>query len=169
VMTVPLLALALLSLLGGALNLPGAETFARWLEHTLGPAAENGFNLAVAGISTGLALLGVAIAWLIYRRPALKADDPLRPALGIVFRGMEQKWKVDELYDWLIVRRYTALARFLAGRVDQGFIDGIANGLAAAVKDLSTALRPLQTGYVRTYVLSILLGVVLILGYLILR
>jgi NADH-quinone oxidoreductase subunit L len=57
----------------------------------------------------------------------------------------------------------------LAVQVDLGGIDAFANGLAAAIGRLAARLRTIQTGYVRNYALSIFIGVVLILGYLLLR
>ncbi len=48
-------------------------------------------------------------------------------------------------------------------------IDGIANGLADVTKGVATRLRSLQTGYVRNYALSILAGVILVLGYFLIR
>jgi NADH-quinone oxidoreductase subunit L len=108
------------------------------------------------------------------------------------------KWWVDELYQAIIVRPYQALSRFLAEvvdwrfwhdwlhdtlivggynrlaqlmarQIDLGGIDAAANGLAELTKNLSSALRRLQTGYVRNYALAIFLGMVVIIGYLILR
>lgn len=128
------------------------------------------------------------------RRPL----DPLRTVLGPFFDVLHNKYWVDELYwavvlnpyialsrflaeqvdwrfwhDWfhdrVIVGGYNLLSRLLAVRIDLGGIDAIANGLGDAVKGAGAALRKIETGYVRNYALSILLGVVLILGYLILR
>jgi NADH-quinone oxidoreductase subunit L len=129
---------------------------------------------------------------------ARRPDDPLRQILGPVFTGMENKWWVDELYwaiilnpyvvlsrfmatvvdwrfwhDWfhdtVIARSFQRLTQFLAKPVDLGVIDGIANGLANATVRLGGSLRRVQTGFVRNYALSVFLGVVLIIGYLILR
>ena len=130
--------------------------------------------------------------------PAERPDDPLRKWLGPIFTGMENKWWVDELYwtvilnpyitlsrflgevidwrfwhDWfhdtIIVRSFRSLAHFLAGAFDLGFIDGIANGLASITVRFAGSLRKIQTGYVRNYALSVFIGVVVIIGYLILR
>ncbi|MBW8010765.1 MAG: NADH-quinone oxidoreductase subunit L [Chloroflexi bacterium] len=124
--------------------------------------------------------------------------DPLRRILGPVFSWMNNKWYVDELYAMIVIRPYQRLARFLAETVDWrfwhdwihdsviangfrsltrfladpvdlGVIDGIANGLADFVQGSAARLRVIQTGYVRNYALSVLLGVVVILGYLITR
>ncbi len=64
---------------------------------------------------------------------------------------------------------YHALSNFTAQVLDLKFIDGIFNGSAAAVRRLSSRLRRIQTGYVRDYALAALIGIVLILGFLILR
>jgi len=50
-----------------------------------------------------------------------------------------------------------------------GIIDGIANGLASVTQRASASLRKIQNGFVRSYALSVLLGVVLILGYLLIK
>ncbi len=200
VMTLPLVALAVLACLGGALNLPGLHTLTHWLGLTLGETEAAPFNLPVAILSTSLAVIAVGIAWLVYGRNPLEqgAPDPLRRLLGPVFSGIERMWKVDEFYDWLVVRRYVALAGFLADVIDarfwhdwfhdtllarsfrqgtrwlaEGFdlpvIDGAANGLAALTQAAAQRLRRLQTGYVRNYALSFLLGAVVLLGYFLLR
>ncbi len=219
IMTVPLIILAALSVVGGFLNLPFIHTFTHWIEYTIHPAAEaaaesaahagpwymwGGLNLIVAGLSTLLALIAIALAWVIYTRrvealkslPAAKRpDDPLRSMLGPVFTGMEHKWWVDELYEFLIIKPYTAIARFLAevidwkfwhdffhdtiiaggyrglswifaNPIDLGVIDAFANGLAKGVRGLAAQARRIQTGFVRNYALSVFVGVVLIVSYL---
>jgi NADH-quinone oxidoreductase subunit L len=200
VMTVPLVLLAVFSVIGGALNLPGVHWFTDWLEHTLEHAHAGEFNVLVAGISTGLALLAIFLAWLLYGRIPLQKGqpDPLRRMLGPIFVGMENKWWVDELYWAVILNPYIALAKFLADIVDWrfwhdwfhdsvlfgtwnaltrwsalsfdlGFIDAIANGLGDGTQTLAAGLRQIQTGFVRNYALSVFLGVVVLVGYLILR
>lgn len=207
VMTAPLIVLAALVVLGGALNLPGLHTLTGWLEHTIERAHPGEFNFLVAGLSTALALLALFVAWQLYARryarlqelpPARRPDDPLRPALGPLFAVLENKYWVDELYraivvepylvlsrflaeavdgrfwhDWfhdvLIVGGYRGLARFLAVPFDLGVIDGLANALAGWTLALAANLRRIQTGFVRNYALSVFFGVIVILGYLILR
>jgi NADH-quinone oxidoreductase subunit L len=217
VMTVPLIILALLSIVGGFLNFPSLHTFTTWLEHTIQIAAEHGaegeaataggFNFVVAAISTILALAAIAIAWYLYirrysemkRLPTKeRADDPLRPILGPVFTLLENKFWVDEVYGFIVVRPYNWIAKFLAekvdwafwhdffhdkilaasfngitrflsGPIDLGIIDGVANFLGDGFKELATQMRKLQTGFVRNYALSVFIGVIFIIGYLIIR
>jgi NADH-quinone oxidoreductase subunit L len=125
--------------------------------------------------------------------------DPLKRWLGPVFTGMEHKWYVDEGYWALFVNRYVDLSRFVANVIDGKFwhdwfhdkvlagtynwvstialdryadqrgIDAFANGLGTLTKRLSEGARRIQNGFVRSYALSVLLGVVLMLGYLLLK
>ena len=200
VITVPLIILAVLSVLGGALNLPGLHTLTAWLEHTIEVHAGE-FVWSVAIISTGLALAALYFSWLLYGRAPLKAGeiDPLKRQLGAFFTVLENKWYVDELYQAIIVTPFVKTSQFLADVIDWRFwhdwfhekaiagtynwisnvalnryadqqgIDAAANGLATVTQWLSVTLRKIQNGFVRSYALSVLLGVVLIIGYLILK
>jgi NADH-quinone oxidoreductase subunit L len=216
IITVPLIILAVLSALGGLINLPVLHTFGHWLEHTIkieeavkaihtGEAAPGGFNFLVAGTSVGIALIGVFLSWLLYSRryhklqevpSGKRPDDPLRPILGPIFSLLEHKYWVDELYWTVILNPYVAVSRFLSDmidwrfwhdwfhdiviarsfqwltrvlsiQVDLGFIDATANWLGRSTQKLAGSMRRLQSGYVRTYALSVFIGVVIILGYLI--
>jgi len=203
IITVPLMVLAALSLLGGALNLPfeGFHNFAHWLEYTLHEVEALPLDLRVAGISTALALFAILVSWLIYGRKPLRArqPDPLKKPLGFIFTGMENKWFVDEIYWALFVNRYVDISRFLADVIDWRFwhdwfhdkviagtynwlsnialnryadqrgVDAFFNGWGTVTQRLSAAMRKVQNGFVRSYALSVLLGVVLILGYLLLK
>jgi NADH-quinone oxidoreductase subunit L len=213
IVTVPLMILAGLSALGGALNLPFLNSLGGWLEHTIQVveheaetaswlrASVFGLNPWIALISTALALLAIWVSWLIYGKKPLKTGqkDPLKKGLGFVFSGMENKWFVDEIYQALFLKPYSAISGFLADvidwrfwhdwfhdkviagtyqflsrtvldkSIDQGFIDQIANGLGRLTQWISAGLRRLQNGFVRSYALATLFGVIVILGYLILK
>jgi NADH-quinone oxidoreductase subunit L len=79
---------------------------------------------------------------------------------------MNKKFMVDELYQAVIIGPYHKLADFFAHPVDQGVIDGVANGLGSLTTSLAGVLRKLQTGFARTYALSIFVGIIVILVYL---
>jgi len=200
VITVPLMILAALSVLGGALNLPGLHTLTAWLEHTI-EVHPGEFVWSVAIISTVLALAALYVSWLIYGRNPLRAGeiDPLKRRFGSLFTVLENKWYVDELYQAMIVTPFVKISQFLADVIDWEFwhdwfhetaiagsynwlsnialnryadqqgIDAAANGLGNVTQWLSAILRKIQNGFVRSYALSVLLGVVLIIGYLILK
>jgi len=200
VMTGPLIALAVLAAVGGALNFPGLHSLTLFLEHTLEGLHPAEFNPAVAGISTGLGLVALVLAWTVYGRKTLPAGgaDPLSRGLGPLFTALNRKWWVDELYDWLFVRRYVAAAGWLANTLDgrfwhdwfhdtllarsfrrgtgwlsEGFdlpvIDGAANGLAQLIQRAAAGLRSVQTGYVRNYAISVFIGLLLVMSYLLFR
>lgn len=199
-MTAPLMVLAALSTLGGFLNFPGLHQFGGWLAHTLGEIETPEFSFVVAGVSTLLALAAIGLSWWLYGRNPLKVGqiDPLKKPLGLLFTGMENKWFVDEGYQFLVIQPYKALARFLAQTVDWDFwhewfhdsliargfvgltrfladpidmggIDRVSYWLSDLVSASSTALGKLQNGFVRSYAFSIVVGVVAILGYLLLN
>jgi NADH-quinone oxidoreductase subunit L len=126
-------------------------------------------------------------------------SDPLKRWLGPIFTGMENKWFVDEGYWVVIITPFVKGSQFLADVIDWRFwhdwfhetviagtynwisniglnqyadqrgIDALANALGRWTKDLSATMRQIQNGFVRSYALSVLLGVVLILGYLLLK
>ncbi len=167
----PLILLAALSISGGLLNFPGSLYMGHWLEHTLGATEEEGFNILIASISLLIALAGLVLAWLMYRREPVGSNgrDPLEKMLGPVYRGAKAKWHIDEAYQFLFVKQLTELAEEWAGTVDQGIIDGAAVGLGSLTKAVSHSLRKLQNGLVRTYALTIFAGVVLIFTWLVTR
>lgn len=168
--TVPLILLAILSVVGGALNLPGIATLEHWLEHTITAVHPAEFNLVLAGGALLLALAGLGLAWALYgRQPAQRPQsaDPFAERQPALFRPLARKWWVDEIYHATIVRGYRALSRFLADPVDQVVIDGIVNGMAHLSQGTAQMLRKLQNGFIRSYVMMFLFGVAAILGYLI--
>lgn len=209
VMTLPLVVLAILSVAGGALNLPSIKEFGfsglhlltEWLGLTLGETEGGELNFAVAGVSTALALIAILISWLIYGRNPMKANqlDPLKKPLSFIFTGMENKWYVDEIYNALIRQPFKRFGAFLADVIDWRFwhdfvhdtvilgtynwigqialnryadqkgIDRFFNSWADVSQWISANVRKIQNGFVRSYALSVLLGVVLILGYLIFK
>jgi len=124
IMTIPLIALAVLTVFGGALNLPGSHILSTWLEHTIEVGYEGSFEITVSIIATSVGVVALALAWFLYGKryedmlklpQSKRADDPLRPVLGPVFTVFEHKWWIDELYDTVIVKPYKALAQLLAG------------------------------------------------------
>jgi NADH-quinone oxidoreductase subunit L len=178
-MTAPLVVLAVLSVVGGALNLPAflggqsmTQQLAGWLDQTLQIANPESFNTVVALSSLGIALLGLVAAWWIYGKlqPLGKGlVDPLSRSLGPLFTVFEKRWWIDELYGAIIVRPFHAMTQFLAQPVDMGVINAAGDGLGRAVSWISGGMRRIQNGFVSSYALVFLLGAIILMAYLILR
>jgi NADH-quinone oxidoreductase subunit L len=106
----------------------------------------------------------LARAW--YKAGDNPAPERLAARYPTAYRVLLRKYYVDELYDALFVEPIRRLAVWLWRRFDEPVVDGSVNGVGALVRAGSAALRRLQTGYVMSYVLSFVVGVVAILGYL---
>jgi NADH-quinone oxidoreductase subunit L len=168
--TIPLIILAILSAVGGLINIPGNYALEHWLEHTIAELHPGTFVPPLALFALALGIVGLVIAWLVYgRRPAARppVSDPFFERMPLVFMPLAARWWVDDFYNNTVVRGYRSFASFLAGPVDEGLIDGIVNGFGFLSRAASQLLRQLQTGFVRSYALVVLLGVVVIMGYLV--
>ena len=158
VMTLPLVALAALSLGGGFFPVP------RWLA-PLFPLAEH-HNNALVIISVAAGLAGIFLAWLFYvARPGL-ADATAR-RLGWVYQMVLRKYYVDEIYGAAVVTPVVEGAReVLWQSVDVEVIDAGVNGVGKRARALGGVLRRIQSGYIRSYAAWILMGAVMVLAAL---
>ncbi len=167
-MTVPLIILAVLSVVGGFVGIP--ELFAKdahSLEHFLAPIFEGSAKLAAQphlAPAQEYAMMGgstIAIALMIwfavsrYRKYQLteQTDTGLSKVL-------EQKWYVDELYNAVFVNPLNALAGFFKNIVEKSGIDGLVNSVGKLVGYGSRQLRLLQSGQVGNYILIMVLAMV---------
>jgi NADH-quinone oxidoreductase subunit L len=168
-MTLPLIVLAGLSVVGGALSVPLHERL-RTLEHWLEPVLElgevhitvsAGVKVLLAVIATAAALGGIAAAVHFYLRRRFE-ERPADPE--ILARG----WYLDSSISAFVGGpgrvAFEAVAWF-----DAHVIDGAVNGVAALVRGVGTGTRRLQTGYVRTYALGIALGAIVLVAVLTVR
>jgi NADH-quinone oxidoreductase subunit L len=174
VMTVPLVALALFAAFVGFVGVPPEHgLYHRFVAPVLLKGAEAGAaghpaavpELPMAVISLGIALAGVGAASVFYlMRPQIPAE--LAQRYPEAYRVLLNKYYVDEFYDALVVEPIRTGSLWLWRKFDELVIDGSVNGLGALVRAGSLTLRRIQTGYVMNYVLSFIIGVVVILGYL---
>jgi NADH-quinone oxidoreductase subunit L len=158
---VPLVVLALLAVVGGFLPVPAVVAPVVGGEaHGHAAHAPLGFMALALGLAVG----GLAVAWVFYGRlPGLPAILAWR--LGGFYRLVRDKFRVDELYAALVVRPLFALAGLFAGLIDPRVIDGAANGAAMLVAATAGVWRRAQTGNVQHYALSFLVGALLLLGW----
>ena len=165
-MTTPLIILAALSLIAGALNLPGVGSLGKWLAPVLGEYEVESFQFGVAGFFTVLSIAALAGAWLLYRNAFAKAGDkdPLEK-LGPVYALSKRAWFIDTIYKEVVVKLFYAASSFLSRVLDIGGIDGLVNGAGILVRNASGSLRRAQNGFVRSYGLMMLLGVVVVVAW----
>ncbi|MBI2524377.1 MAG: NADH-quinone oxidoreductase subunit L [Candidatus Rokubacteria bacterium] len=170
VMTVPLAALAALTAVAGlALGWPSAHgtAFARFLAPVF-PVEEAAHGSAVVAASVAVAVGGVLLAWLMYGRRPVRAEEIAAPKHAI-HSLLLHKYYVDELYDALFVRPLFALCRWCARVFDLGLIDGAVNGIGRGVVAWAQGLRRIQTGFVMNYALGMLVGAVAVVAFLLSR
>ena len=176
VMTVPLMALAALSVVGGFVGLPlieGGHVFREFLSPAITPVAHHAahhpavtFEVIMMLFSMGVAGLGIYVAYKYYiLHPELPGifTEKFRTIYDLVYH----KYYVDEIYDTTVVEPIKVGSTFLWTVVDEKGVDGAVNGSAGIIAFLSAHLRKLETGFVQNYALAILLGMVVITGYLI--
>ncbi|HET9632172.1 MAG TPA: NADH-quinone oxidoreductase subunit L, partial [Terrabacter sp.] len=164
-MTVPMMVLAVGSGLLG-LVLGFNNSIVTWLEPVTGAEPDNAEPVLSAPILVVVTLLlvaaGIALAWMRYWRD----DVPERaPAGRLATRAARQDLYQDQVNEALLMRPGLHLTRSLVFADSKG-IDGAAGGLAALVGGTSSRLRRLQNGFARSYALTMLAGVVAILGAL---
>jgi NADH-quinone oxidoreductase subunit L len=128
-------------------------------------AEDTSLELTLMLVSSAIALLGIGIAYFIWNKRREIGDRAAR-TFGGVYTLLLNKYYVDELYDATIVQPIKVISTEGLWRgFDVKVIDGAVNGTASIVDGGAAVLRRLQTGSVRTYAGSLLVGVVIILGY----
>jgi NADH-quinone oxidoreductase subunit L len=176
VMTAPLIVLALLSLVGGAINLPhfvgGTEALERWLEPVTHPAVAMHPLSMPTGLTEELLLGGAVVIaalglWVGFRtavgRPILPAREAV-PETGFA-RVLYRKYYVDEIYDALFVKPLVWLSDKVLWRVvDQALVDGLlVNGGVVGSRWLGALGSRIQSGQLGLYVLLFLVGAIWVL------
>lgn len=166
-MTLPLVVLAALSIAGGFLNAEvlNFHFLGHWLEPALAKHGEGGHSalaLPLMGASAALAIGVSAWAFLSYKnRPSGDyVTEERRKTL--LFRLAADKWRVDEFYQDIFVNGGTDLAKDMRDKFDRRGTDGIVNGVVLLIRWLAERLKGLQSGLVRSYALTMLVGALLV-------
>ncbi|MDZ4856790.1 MAG: NADH-quinone oxidoreductase subunit L [Nitrospirota bacterium] len=159
-MTIPLMILALLSIVTGYLGIPEflGPTFQTGAR---GAAHEGGAAIGIMVAATAMGLIGIAAAYYVYvMNPAL--PDRFARQWQSLYRASLNKWYVDEAYDRTIVRPTFFAATELWKRVDVNVVDGAVNGVARAISWAGWLLRLMQSGQAQHYALGMALGAVVL-------
>jgi NADH-quinone oxidoreductase subunit L len=165
-MTGPMIVLAIGSVFAGFL-LTYNHVLATWLAPSVGELVEPQTaalpHTAVSILVLVLAALGVLTAYLVVGRRPTPVERPEPVSLPV--RAARRDLYANAINETLIARPGTWLARALV-YVDNRGVDGLVNGTAALLGGSSGRLRRLQTGFVRSYALSMLAGSVLVVAAL---
>jgi len=182
VMTIPLMALAVLSVIGGLIGIPalfsgeGGNKFEHWLEpifknselklsHYQTYAHSTEITLMI--VSVILAVTGILVARNIYLKNPSFADKMKNKFNGI-YKILWNKYFIDEFYDWLIVTPIYRLSESVLWKItDAKLIDGTVNGLASIVNSISTRIRKFENGIAQFYALIMAVGIVIALFWII--
>ncbi|MDR6863795.1 NADH-quinone oxidoreductase subunit L [Phycicoccus sp. 3266] len=162
-MTVPMMVLAVGSALLG-LVLAIGNTFTHWLEPVVGAHDENEHAVLSVPVLMTLTLLlvagGIALAWMRYWRDEV---PQVQPTGSLLTRAARRDLYQDDVNEGAFMRPGIHLTRALVFADNRG-VDGGVGGLAALVGGTSSRLRRLQNGFARSYALTMLAGVVVLLG-----
>jgi NADH-quinone oxidoreductase subunit L len=171
-MTTPLIILGILAIFGGWIGMPAAFHVPNLLENFLNPATGNAIKPAVNNnvnevllliVSSVVAVLFVYISYSTYKAKQggqLVAEENRATAFPywLVFK----KYLVDVVYEFFFVRLGQKLADFLWKDFDNKVVDGAVNGVGWLAAATGRLFRSWQTGYVRNYAFSMLIGVLVV-------
>jgi NADH-quinone oxidoreductase subunit L len=174
-MLVPLMILALLSLVGGWLAAPGlwggADYFSAFLQPVFGAPEAAGAEVAarsseliLSGVALVTALIGLGVAWWLYISQPGKPEQ-LAKSMKPVYTTLLNKYYVDELYAAVVVRPLIWLSTNVLWKiVDVGGIDGAVNGIATGARSIGDTVRHAQSGNTRSYAVWVVIGALLVIA-----
>ncbi|MDD5286959.1 MAG: NADH-quinone oxidoreductase subunit L, partial [Desulfuromonadaceae bacterium] len=172
IMEWPLIPLALLGICGGLLNLPeylGSGLLNSFLAHagSQEQTMSHTTELLLQGIAAVAALAGMATAWFRFggERRQVRLTESLKPARGL-HAFLLEGWRIDALYDLLIVRPYVRLSTFLWQRLDEGCLDDSLDTAAALLGRCGQLLGGWGEGRVSLSLLSMAAGAALVIVWL---
>lgn len=162
-MTIPLVVLAILSIVGGYVGLPAVISEHNAFSDFLSPVVTNfgthhlshGTEWGLMGLSVAVSIAMIFIAYALHRKPEFKENTGFAKVL-------ENKWYLDEFYDAIIVKPIAAISGLLDRFAERQGIDGIVNGVGKTVRWGGDKLRLLQTGQVGFYIFIMVLGIVVL-------
>ena len=176
IMMIPLILLAVLSMFGGIINLPGFAGGSSWLHSFLEPVFADAMPLMkvthyaidpyTEKLLTGVTIIYVAImiilAWGRFVKKELILED------AVIQRSwythiLAHKYYIDELYDRIFIRPTLWLSNGFHDFIEIRIIDHIVNGIGTLTIRAGNTIRYLQTGHVGFYVFMMVVGIIAIL------
>jgi NADH-quinone oxidoreductase subunit L len=166
-MTLPLMVLAVLSVIGGWVGIPelflhGGERLIEFLSPVIpvveGHAISHSTEYLLMGLSTALVLSVIFFAWTRYRQ--YRSEESSAPFA----RLLENKWYVDELYQTAIVQPLHRFGGWLRSFFEPKIVDGLIQGVGRSIRYISQQIRLLQSGQTGNYALWMVISIVVILS-----
>jgi NADH-quinone oxidoreductase subunit L len=169
IMLMPLVVLAVLSVIGGFMQLPFSKDL-HFLEHWLAPVVEESEahigetwayqnKYVLLGVAVLIAAIGIFAAIAVYAKGKLKPVEP---------RVLEQAWFYDAGAAKLVGGPGAAAFNAVAW-ADAKVVDGAVNGMGTLVRRVATTVRKTQSGFVRGYAAIVAIGVVALLAWFVYR
>ncbi len=191
VMTSPLIVLAALSIFAGWIGWPGHNLFHHFVH--FGEAEAEGFNPLVALMATSAAGLGILLGWAIFVKQAI-SPSIFRQKLPWAYNLLANKYYLDEIY-WAVLVKSLFFVTMVLAKFDQKIVDGLVNGVGYVTIGLSIVwawfdkwvvdgvvnlvggmtklfgrmLRFTQTGMEQDYALFLFVGLLMIIGFYLMR
>ncbi len=164
-MTLPLIVLAVLSVVGGYVGLPAITGQAHLLHEWLGKVVTNtseelnhSQELMALLISSAVAIIFSIWGWAANRKPVFAEHKGLAKVL-------EHKWYIDELYDAVVIRPFMAFSRFSDKYIERNGIDAGVNGVGRLVRWGADRMRLIQSGQVGYYIFIMVVGMTILLAF----
>ena len=171
-MTIPLMVLAVLAVVGGALGLPEFWGFKNWMSENLNSVIIRK-NPSILSHDTEWMLMGLAVlsaaatiyfAYMMFIKnkvlPAEKESD-MKPFQKVVYN----KYFVDEFYESAIRKPLDGISKAFYKFFDTQIIDGIVNGVGTTVQWISSEIRKVQTGRIGFYIMAMVVGIIAIMFF----
>jgi NADH-quinone oxidoreductase subunit L len=172
-MTIPLVVLAVLSVVGGLIGIPAVMGLPHWLHGFLSPVFEES-NMRIVGHlshATEWTLMAIAVAVMLaalfYARKVYVQNNTLPAPEGAELKPLHklvyEKYRIDELYNAVITRPLNFISEGLHKVVDNQLVDGIVNGMGWAATGAGSLIRRAQTGNIGFYVFVMVISIAVIL------
>ena len=162
--TIPLIILAVLSIVGGLIQLPhvfgGHPYFSEFLDPVVKTAVHNDPKLEMKEYMLLIGtIIGLAIVYFFTKKNY--AVDKYESEYTGFKKVLANKWYVDELYDAIIVKPVQSIAKYFNNVFERKGIDGFVNGVGKVINYSSRQIRLIQTGQVGTYIFMMVLGILI--------
>ena len=176
-MTGVLVVLAFMSVVAGWIGLPYLFTgheglLGRWLEPVVSEwhidhAAMRGREITAMLLGSLAFVVGTGAAYWVY---VIEKGEPAKKLVASngmrgLYKLVQDKWRIDELYDVVIVRPLRGVSNVAASFVDRWIIDGLVRLVGIIPRALGAVLRKVQTGSIHVYGTAIALGMLAVLGW----